>query len=154
MSASLLLLADDVQELQRCDSAGIMCLVAAAFPDIYLDQHSNQGSYGLSILPPESLELDLRGRTDVSGNGEFVYIDVGEVKRDPVYQKAVEQLGLRLGALRVLITTCVPHPQPDVRLVGRLFASKGSSEGERDVPDDQRTAAASKWGYSLYVHRF
>ena len=139
-----------MQELQRCDSAGIMCLVAAAFPALYLDLDS----HGPSVLPPERLEFDLRGRTDVAGNGEFVYIDVGEVKRVQEYKKAVEQLGLRLGALRVMMTTCVPHDKPDVRLVGRLFVSKGAMEGEFDVPNDQRSVAADQWGYSLYVHRF
>lgn len=147
-SAALILLC--VQELQRCESAGIMCLIAEAFPKLYLDACGDTSI----CVPAEELELDLRGRIDISGNGEFVYIDIGEVKRTQGYKKAVEQLGLRLGALQVFITASVPHEHPDVRLVGRLFVSKGTMEDDIDVPGDQRSRARDEWSYSLYVHRF
>jgi hypothetical protein len=96
------------------------------------------------------------GRIDVAGTGDFVYIDIGEVKSAMAYKKAVEQLGLRLGALRWLVTTCVPHPAPDLRLVGRLFVSQaGLDPGDRDSIDlEQRSLAADRWRYSLYLHTF
>jgi hypothetical protein len=127
-----------------------MCLIAEAFPKLYLDECGDTSI----CVPAEELELDLRGRIDISGNGEFVYIDIGEVKRTQGYKKAVEQLGLRLGALQVFITACVPHEHPDVRLVGRLFVSKGAMEDDIDVPADQRSRARDEWCFSLYVHRF
>lgn len=128
-----------------------MCLLAAAHPSLYLDE--NNKSF---IMPHEKLEFDLRGRIDVAETGHFVYIDTGEVKTALAYKKAIEQLGLRLGALKWLITTCVPNPMPDVRLVGRLFVSEASlQQGDRDNIDfTQRMLAVDKWGYSLYLHTF
>ena len=135
----------------RCESAGMMCLTAAAHPDLYLTEDDKA-----FVMPPEKLEFDLRGRVDVASNGHFVYIDVGEVKSALAYREAVKQLGLRLGALKWLITTCVPSADPDVRLVGRLFVSEaGLQPGDRDVIDnEQRAVAVDTWGYSLYLHTF
>eukprot|EP00243_Klebsormidium_subtile_P008054 TRINITY_DN3702_c0_g1_i1.p1 TRINITY_DN3702_c0_g1~~TRINITY_DN3702_c0_g1_i1.p1 ORF type:complete len:396 (-),score=50.38 TRINITY_DN3702_c0_g1_i1:128-1315(-) len=135
---------DQVQELLFCNSAGIMCLVAAAFPEIYLA--------GLpKILPSDELEFDCRGRMDIAQNGDFSYIDIGEVKTGLDYAAAVPQLGLRLGALRWFVCQACGAKMEGVRLVGRLFVFKSESRVEL-IDAAQREEASEKWGYSLYLH--
>jgi len=84
---------DQVDELLRCESAGILCLVTAAFPDLYLDTACPK-------IPPDELENDCRGRLDIPQIEEIAYVDIGEVKMALDYAKAIEQLGLRLGAIK------------------------------------------------------
>jgi hypothetical protein len=51
---SMTLVSTFAQALMRCESAGIMCLLAAAHPRLYLDE--NNLSF---VLPSETLEFDL-----------------------------------------------------------------------------------------------
>ena len=143
-----------MQALQRCDSAGIMCLIAAAHPELYLEESNTRYT-----IPPEVLELDMRGRVDLPATGEYLYVDIGEVKRSLDYRKAIEQLGLRLGALGWFAAACVPsgaHERPpDVRLVGRLFVREaGLPNGDDGTDQFQRNVARERWGFSLYRHIF
>lgn len=128
-----------------------MCLIAAAHPKLYLE--GNNTSF---IIPPEVLEFDMRGRVDMPETGEYLYVDVGEVKRTLDYRKAIEQLGLRVGALGWFITACVPRERPpDVRLVGRLFVHEaGLPIGDDGADKYQRDIARDRWGFSLYRHTF
>ncbi|GAQ86582.1 hypothetical protein KFL_002980060 [Klebsormidium nitens] len=136
---------DRIQELLQCESAGILCLVAAAFPEAYLT-----GRPG--VMPSDELEIDCRGRIDIAQNGDFAYIDVGEVKTMLDYATSVPQLGLRLGALKWFVCNACGAKVEGVRLVGRLFVSKhGTKEEFADA--SQRDRASVEWGFSLYLHR-
>jgi exonuclease VII small subunit len=135
---------DQVQELILCESAGILCLMAAAFPEIYLKGQPN-------IFPSDELEIDCKGRMDVARDGTFSYIDLGEVKTRLDYATAVPQLGLRLGALKWFVCKACGAQAEGVRLVGRLFVFQQGVEEFVDLA--QRDEASTKWGYSLYLHR-
>ncbi|GAQ87184.1 hypothetical protein KFL_003360160 [Klebsormidium nitens] len=135
---------DQVQELILCESAGILCLMAAAFPDIYLKGQPN-------VFPSDELEIDCKGRMDVARDGTFSYIDLGEVKTRLDYATAVPQLGLRLGALKWFVCKACGAQTEGVRLVGRLFVFQQGVEEFVDLA--QRDEASTKWGYSLYLHR-
>jgi hypothetical protein len=133
-----------IQELLRCESAGILCLVAAALPE-YLT-----GKPG--IFPSDELEIDCRGRIDIAQNGDFAYIDVGEVKTTLDYATSVPQLGVRLGALKWFVCSACGAKVEGVRLVGRLFVSKhGTKEEFADAY--RRDIASDEWGFSLYLHK-
>jgi len=138
----------------KCDSCGVMCLIAVAHPALYLDE-SSSSEYK---FPAEVLEFDLRGRVEIPSDGQSAYIDIGEVKSDLSYREAVPQLGLRLGVLRWLTTKCFKLTQEsDVRLVGRIFVSKSRSTDStvtRETDRAQVQEAAEKWGYSLFVHEY
>ena len=143
-----------LQALQRCDSAGIMCLIAAAHPTLYLEVRNT--SY---IVPSEVLEFDMRGRVDLPEKGEYLYVDIGEVKRGLDYGKAIEQLGIRVGALAWFAAACVfpgaHEGPPDVRLVGRFFVREAGLPGnDGGIDQFQRDVARDRWGFSLYRHVF
>jgi hypothetical protein len=128
-----------------------MCVVAAAHPAMYLDQTEENL---LTVFPPEELEFDLRGRSDVEENGVFMYIDVGEIKATLNVAKATQQLGVRLGASRWLFTTVLPKHNPaGIRLVGRLFVRKCTREQAR-LDGDALSTAREQWGFSMYLHSF
>lgn len=136
---------DRIQELLRCESAGILCLVATAFPETYL-----KGQPG--VIPSDELEIDCRGRIDIAQNGEFAYMDVGEVKTMLDYATSVPKLDLRLGALKWFVCNACGANEDGVRSVGRLFVSKhGTKEEFADAL--QRDKASVEWGFSLYLHR-
>jgi hypothetical protein len=136
---------DRIQELLRCESAGILCLVAAAFPEAYLT-----GQPG--VMPSDELEIGCRGRIDIAQDGEVAYIDVGEVKPMLEYATSVSQLGLRLGVLKWFVCNACGANVEGVRLVGRLFVSKhGTKEEFADA--SQRERASLEWNFSLYLHR-
>jgi hypothetical protein len=143
-----------VQELLDCESAGIMCVTAAAHPSLYLE--TDQDKY---LLPPEALELDMRGKIELPlPRPDVAYVHIGEVKRSLELGPAVEQLGLRLGVFRWLILNTQPvDPQIRITLVGRLFTTRGMGTSEEQVtmvPPDVMERARTKWGFSLYVHTF
>ncbi|GAQ92003.1 hypothetical protein KFL_009020040 [Klebsormidium nitens] len=117
---------EQVEELLSCESAGIMLLIAAAFPEIYL-------TCSPRIMPSEVLELDCRGRMDVDKETNFAYIDTGEVKKSADYAAAVEQLGLRLGALKEFVCAACGTKEDGVRLVGRLFVFEKRSKQFTDI---------------------
>ena len=164
------------QELLRCDGAGVMCIVAAAFPERYLLTAEQQEAkllelkqqlrdkaadaavfYGAVVqmfLPTNELQFDMRGRSDVV-RGRYAYIDIGETKSSADYAGAVVQLGLRLGVLRWVVQVC--FELQDVRLVGRMFvlgAANASALRAADIRIDagQQAEALERLGYSLYVH--
>ncbi|GAQ92972.1 hypothetical protein KFL_012300015 [Klebsormidium nitens] len=135
---------DRVRELVLCESAGILCLVAAAFPHIYLTGQPK-------TCPSDELEIDCKGRMDIARDGSFAYIDLGEVKTRLDYATAVPQLGLRLGALKWFVCKACGAELEGVRLVGRLFVFE---QGTQEFVDNaQRMEASEKWGFSLYLHR-
>jgi hypothetical protein len=135
---------EQVEELISCESAGIMLLIAAAFPDMYLT-----GRPG--FMPSEEIELDCRGRMDVDKETSFAYIDTGQVKTRVDYATAVPQLGLRLGALKRFVCAACGTKEDGVRLVGRLIVfEKGFKQF---TEPNQRVEAATKWNHSLYVHK-
>ena len=136
-----------LKELITCEGPGILCAIAAAFPVLYLQQPAS----GVQV-PSERLEFDMRGRMDVARQGEFAYVDVGEVKRSQDYASAVQQLGIRLGTLGWFVSKCCGVDAAAVRLVGRLFVPTHSSL-ESFVEGEQRDIARDKWNYSLYLHR-
>ena len=72
LSLFLFWLLFSVQALQRCDSAGTVCLTAAAHPELYLEE-----SNARYTTPPEGLEFDMRGRVDLPATGEYLYVDTG-----------------------------------------------------------------------------
>lgn len=140
-----------LQLMLGCDSAGVMCVTAAAHDHRYLDDTNTE-----YLFPPEVLELDMRGRVEFPVHmPRFAYIDIGEVKMSLGFNKAVEQLGLRLGVLRWLVLQ-TQSGESDIRLVGRLFSSRSTlkQQGENRAPVDVMDNAADKWGFSLYVHLF
>lgn len=136
--------AEHIQELVLCESAGILCLVAAAFPHIYLTGQPK-------TFPSDELENDCKGRMDIARDGSFAYIDLGEVKTSLDYATAVPQLGLRLGALKWFVCKACGAEMEGVRLVGRLFVFEHGTE--EFVDEGQIIIASEKWGYSLYLHR-
>ena len=133
-----------------CESAGVMCVVAAAHPRLYLDE--TRDDY---LFPPEQLEFDMRGRVEFPlHKPNFAYIDIGEVKMTVGFDKAIEQLGQRLGVLRWLVLQ-TQSGDSDIRLVGRLFSCRGSARQEASmVPVDMMDRAAKEWDFSLYMHLF
>lgn len=144
ISFRYMLLCCDVQELLKCQSAGVMCAIAAAFPSTYLEATATVVRY-----PSTQLEFDLRGRIDVGATSSYAYVDTGEVKATPDYGSAVSQLGVRLGTLRWLIQAYFPAEK--IILVGRLFIPKQRSRNQF-VDPGQRQLAQDEWNYSLYVH--
>jgi len=61
-----------LQELLLCGSAGLPCVLAAAMPDKYLDNHVD--------LPLVELEYDYKGSIQVGpvpGNMGFATVDLG-----------------------------------------------------------------------------
>ncbi|DBB04333.1 TPA: hypothetical protein ACH3X1_012824 [Trebouxia sp. C0004] len=83
---------DDDQQLQHllmCCSPGVMCAMAAALPHIYLASSK-------VVLPQETLEMDMRGHTYITGDGTFAYIELGEMERQAEYADPVKQLGKAL----------------------------------------------------------
>ena len=146
---------DDDQQLQHlllCRSPGVMCAIAAALPHIYLDGPPPIASSKV-VLPQETLEIEMRGRMDVAGDGNFAYIDLGEVKRQLEHADALKQLGIRLATIGWFVQVCCTVHNQDMRLVGRLIVPK-SSLGASLLASDQRERAAREWNYSLYVHGF
>ena len=152
------------QELLGCDSAGIACAVAAAFPHAYLSEPSGGGDLGVPVggapvgraaparpllpdFPPDVLEFDVRGRMDVGADSAYAYVDVGEAKSRAEYSSGVAQLGVRLGVLRWLLTAACGVPDGHVRTVGRLFMPATS------VDALQEEVARQEWRFSLYVHQ-
>ncbi|KAG5180741.1 hypothetical protein JKP88DRAFT_255932, partial [Tribonema minus] len=69
----------------------------------------------------EELEFNIAGRAIVAVTGQILSIDIGEIDAALSFEEALQHLGLRLGAYKWLITTCMPNPRSDVHLVGRLF---------------------------------
>ena len=74
--------------------------------------------------------------------------------------QAVPQLGLRLGVCSLAMTTLLDLVAPkgavaqrprEVRLVGRLFASKASCR-ESSAVDEKQLDQAKGLGYSLHLH--
>ncbi|KAG5183576.1 hypothetical protein JKP88DRAFT_245211 [Tribonema minus] len=143
-------IAAKVPELMRFDGAGIMCLLAAAHPSLYLDESNKT-----CIIPPDKAEVNLTGRTTVGEQGHILGIDIGEANPALSYEEAVQRLGLCLGALNWLVTTCKPTPDPGVLLTGCLFVSGGMlGEDEREeLMENLCTLASRTWGYFLRVHR-
>jgi hypothetical protein len=159
----------------RCDSAGIMCLLAAS--NMQLVSHTEgasqvQAASGSSAsaeqqadaavaskplpvgewLPSRVIELDHRGRFEVQQN--WAYIDIGEMKTSLDYSKAVQQLGVRLKAMKYV--ACALNKdlkERDIRMVGRLFLPKDAATGGANaIVDVQQQQEATKMGYSLYLH--
>jgi hypothetical protein len=134
-----------VCELLLCESIGILCLVAAAFPEVYLT-----GQPG--VLPSDELEIDCRGRIHIEQNRDFAYIDVGEIETMLDYATSVLQLGLHLGALKWFVCKASDVKAEGMGLVGRLFVSKhGTKEEFADAA--HRHKASVEWDFSLYLHR-
>ena len=132
-----------VQELLERGSAGAMCILAAALPELYLDATSSADRF-----PPQELEFDLRGRMDVTFDGSFACCEVGgllPLDADPA--SGVQQLGVRLRVLAWIVSAMQRRDDPKVLLVGRLFLPNGV----RFDPSQQEEAMQS-WNYSLYVH--
>ena len=101
----------------------------------------------------------MRGRVDLPEKGEYLYVDIGEVKRGLDYGKAIEQLGIRVGALAWFAAACVfpgaHEGPPDVRLVGRFFVREAGLPGnDGGIDQFQRDVARDRWGFSLYRHVF
>lgn len=124
-----------------------MCLLAAAFPHLYLNTSSI--AY---LQPPQRLEFDMRGRIRTGKDMNFVTIEVVEVKSRMEYADAVEQLGLRLGGLKWFVSACMPSSGAVFNLEGHLTVPTIVAGSEWEVADDQRAMAEQKWGFSLYVH--
>ncbi|KAG5184299.1 hypothetical protein JKP88DRAFT_255479 [Tribonema minus] len=140
-------------ELMESGGAGTMCLMAAAHPSLHVNS-SNKGF----IVPPKKLEFNVAGRAIVAFTGQILSIDIGEIDPELSLKEAIQHMGLRLGAYKWLIITCMPNPRSDVHLVGRLFVSKCNMPEHRGdwaiVQKRQRTLAFKKWGYHLYFHIF
>jgi hypothetical protein len=141
------------QLLLGCESAGVMCVTAAAHGRRYLDPEADH-----HLFPPEQLEFDMRGRVEFPVHRpSFAYIDIGEVKLSIGFDQAIEQLGLRLGVLKWLVLqTQQSIPETDIRLVGRLFTGQSSikQKGATRAPVNMMDRAAMGWGFSLYMHSF
>lgn len=135
-----------IEALERRNSAGIMCLIAAAHPSRYL----SSTTYPKFLFPPESLEFDFRGRLDVTQRGRFATIDTGEVKTQLEYAKGIEQLGIRLGTLRWFVSSIVPDLEAErVHLLGRLFIpARKMSEADIEKVKEARDV----WRYDLFLH--
>lgn len=133
------------QELLSCESAGLMCLLAAALPKQYLLPDSPAASK----FPSWELEFDMRGRMEISADDSFGYIDIGEVKSSADFSSAIPQLGLRLKAVEWAVKAVRPG-LADIRLVGRLVAPSRAIRGKIRAKEQQ--TASKDWGFSLYVH--
>ena len=148
-------------------TAGLICLAAAAHPELYLgrslptkpaDATAQAGSDGAAgsaaattpppvpALPPDELDLDMRGRVEVF-NGS-VFVELGEIKTSADYATAVPQLGLRLGTLRYAVEVLLPGKAVD--LTGRLFLKH--SVGVRGPDQQQQKAAREEYNFRLLVH--
>ena len=126
--------------LRSCKGPGIMCAVAAALPHRYL-QGSSLDSASKINMPPDTLEIDMRGRIDVDPKKAHAYIDIGEVKRKLDYSDAIPQLGIRLGTIGWLVRiSCNVPPDKNIILVGRIVVPK-AAVGDKFVAADQRDEA-------------
>lgn len=135
-----------IEHLLLCKGPGIMCAIAASLPHVYLDSASTK-------LPSEALEIDMRGRMDIAGDGKFAYIDLGEIKRKLDYADSVKQLGIRVAVVGWFVQVCCSVEQKDMRLVGRMLVPRGSLQ-ENFIAPDQRDKAERFWNFSLYMHTF
>jgi hypothetical protein len=90
-----------LQELLSPDGPGIMCAVAAAFPDNFLTTALEAEAWQ---LPPGELLYHLAGSVVIEEGCSKATIDVGEVRLDDgELAGAVPELGVRLGVLRWLV---------------------------------------------------
>ena len=130
-----------VQELLGCNSAGAMCVLAAALPELYLSGSSNPDRF-----PQQNLEFDLCGRMEVALDGSFARCDIGIIlDADPA--SGVQQMGVRLRALAWLVSAMQPRGDLKVVLVGRLFLPTGVR-----FDASQQEEAMQPWNYNLRVH--
>lgn len=130
-----------VQHLLTCRSPGIMCAIAAALPRIYLDGIPPIASRSV-LLPYETMEIDMRGRIDIAGDGKYAYIDLGEVKRQLEYADAVNQLGISLATIGWVVQVGCHVADQDMRLVGRLMVPKSSLKADFVAPDQRKRAVS------------
>lgn len=132
-----------IQELLECSSAGAMCILAAALPELYLD-----GSSSADRFPPQELEFDLCGRMGVPLDGSLACCDVGVGLLNTDCASGVQQLGFRLKTLAWIVSAMQRRDVPKVLLVGRLFIPSGV----RFDPSEQEEAMQSL-NCSLHVHQ-
>ena len=135
-----------MQALLKFNIAGLMCAMAAAHPQLYLQ---GRGSMPHELIT-DKVEFDLRGHIEVLP-GQYAYIDIGEMKTAPKYRYDVSHLGLRLGLLKWMVQKGADVPQGQICLVGRLFVSKTDANSRR-VCSQQQTRARSDWGFTLHLH--
>lgn len=133
------------QELMGAeDGAGIMCAVAAAFPDKFLtarpadDKPQQQEAQQQQpqqqqephcqeercaelpwLLPPAELLYDMAGSVVVHKGCREADIDVGEVQLGAWLEEAVPRLVVQLGVLRWLVGVGWGIEAGSVKLVGR-----------------------------------
>jgi len=120
---------------------GIMCLIAAALPEMYLADSA-------FLVPSETIEFDCVGRMDACAEGSFANIEVGEIKSTFTYSSSVKQLGIRLAVLKYCYQS-LTHDRGVVNLVGRVFLPK--SQEYVKVDTNLRDAVNKTWGYTLVV---
>lgn len=135
-----------------------MCLVAAAFPQYYLDDtHINDGQGPSLLLPPRELHC-LQGYAV----GGFVF-ELGMFMIGGAWElpSAVEQLGQALGALRWFTCACLPPEEVlTFGLFGRCFRISYPDEEEDgelagrifQLECDCMKTARDVWGYNLGVY--
>lgn len=136
-----------VEHLIRCQSAGIICVVAAAFPSYYLEKGA-KSKLELPVIPTRELDFDCKGRVEVGRKASFAVLDVAEVKVGLDYQKVVPQLGLRLGVIKWLVCECLGVEPATVNAIGRMFTSAAASD-THELDELMQQVAEKEWGYSL-----
>jgi hypothetical protein len=135
-----------MQELMGGEGgAGIMCAVAAAFPDKFLSARSagdepqrqepqEERTEQPWLLPPAELLYDMAGSVVVHKGYREADIDVGEVQLGAGREEAVPRLGVQLGVLRWLVGVGWGIETESVRLVGRKARSDDDS-GEAAIDE-------------------
>ena len=119
-----------------------MSLHYAAHPMLY-------GRPG-SALPPEVLQLDMRGVVTASEDPPMLSVECVEAKSGRDFGKAVRQLELRLNILTWVLKQLDPPYQTTIPVcVGHVFVPLS------DDDNDDLTAViaeAQRKGFSLYIH--
>ncbi|KAG5181530.1 hypothetical protein JKP88DRAFT_246278 [Tribonema minus] len=162
------------QELRSADGAGIMCWYAAAHPALYLDDAAAPCD-DAPLAPPTALRWYMRGRADLARDGSAARFDAAVIQDGRRYDAAVQELGLRLGALKWLFAACVRpaaaaaspggggaarrqrrQQQQQVQLTGRVFMSERfvGRMHELDMAQAarQRDGQPYRWGFCAIVH--
>ena len=140
------------QVLAEASGTGIMCAVAAAFPDLYLGQPPGRRRSRPSEapFPPDELEFDMQGCIELH-NSSKATIDVAEVKTSLNYSAAIPQLGMRLGVLAWVVHSCYGVPFDSMTLTGRLFVPRHQASR---LDKQQRELAQEAWVFSARIHGF
>jgi hypothetical protein len=126
-----------------------MCLVAAAFPHLYLNDHDSTAAS--LMLPPRKLSCDLRGKACAHD-----FLSVGAFGTREEIGRAVEKMGLCLGTLHWFVRACLP-PETEHRdywLDADYFVMGSGGFDFTYAPllqIEYRQEAEERWGIHLRV---